>query len=311
MNNIIRFWNQNRRMIILGVLALVLFIVFIQVLNAVAKNNNTKKNEVILTEEEKNLPTESIIGGDTIEIEKSKEEVDIINNFIEKCNNAQTEEAYNMLTDYCKKEIYPTIDTFENGYRKVIFSSKKIGDISNFVSNKNKDTYLVKYYEDALAEGKIDGLKSYEDYVTVDLDEGKLNINNLIYTKQINKEYEKNNIKMVVNSQAIYKDYEIYDIRIENATSKTISICASNNIKSIGALGDNNVLYNSSIYELASSLYQIPSYTYRTYKIKFKKTYSSNVNIEEIIFSDIIEDYEQYNEAPEEYKDRMILSVTI
>jgi hypothetical protein len=42
-----------------------------------------------------------------------------------------------MLTDDCKEELYPTIETFEDGYRSIIFSNKRISDISSFASEKN------------------------------------------------------------------------------------------------------------------------------------------------------------------------------
>ena len=145
MNNIIRFWNQNRRGIIFGVIALVLLIIVVHVLNDLAKNDKKNENTIVLTEEEKILPTKSIVGGEEVSIEKSKDNTSLINTFIEKCNNGETQSAYDMLSKDCKEEIYPTLDSFEEGYRKVIFSKKRLSDISNFVVENNRYTYLVGY----------------------------------------------------------------------------------------------------------------------------------------------------------------------
>ena len=73
MNNIIRFWNQNRKGIIAGMIAIVLIITLIQGLNQLAKENNRRKNEKALIEQnEEELPTKSIIGKDSVSKETTK-----------------------------------------------------------------------------------------------------------------------------------------------------------------------------------------------------------------------------------------------
>ena len=48
MNNIIRFWNQNRKGIIAGIAAIVFLIVIIQVLNEMARQRNQAQNENVI-----------------------------------------------------------------------------------------------------------------------------------------------------------------------------------------------------------------------------------------------------------------------
>lgn len=315
MNNIIRFWNQNRRGIIAGIAAIVLLIVIIQVLNQMAKQRNQAKNENViqLTEEEKNLPTQSIIGGDSTPIEETKNNVKIIETFIEKCNNGDISGAYQMLTDDCKEVLFKTEEAFKNGYHNIIFKSKRMGNIENFLTKNKKYTYKVTFYEDMLATGNAQNSETYQDYITIDENSknGKLNINSFIYKKDINKETEKSGIKITIISQQVYKENEKYEIKIENNTNKRILIDTREKSKSVYLVGSNNVTYNSYIDELSSVLYEIPANFSRIYKIRFNKIYSSGIQTTKVVFSDIVPDYEKYSQTPDEMKERVQISVNI
>lgn len=315
MNNIIRFWNKNRRGIIVGIAAIVLLIVAIQALNQMAriKKEEEKNNKIELTEEEKKLPTQSIIGGDNVSIETTKSNVEIIEEFIEKCNNNDIEGAYSMLTDECKEELFTTQENFKKGYYDIIFNGKKIGNIENYISNNKRYTYKVTFYEDILSTGNANNSKSYQDYITIDenSENGKLNINSFIYKKEINKQAEVNGIKITVVSQQVYKENEKYEIKIENNTNKRILIDTRAKNKSVYLVGSNNVSYDSYISEISSTLYEIPANFYRTYEIKFNKIYSLGIQSSGIVFSDIVADYEKYKQTPEEVKERIKISVNI
>lgn len=315
MNNIIRFWNQNRRGIIAGIAAIVLLIVIIQVLNQMAKMQKEERNNnrVELTEEEKKLPTESIIGQDKVSIEVTKSNVEIIEEFIEKCNNNNIEGAYSMLTDECKEALFTTKENFKKGYYDIIFKNKRIANIEYLTSSNKRYTYQVKFYEDMLSTGNAESANSYQDYITIDenVANGKLNINSLIYKKDINKSAELSGIKITVLSQEVYKENEKYEIKIENNTEKRILIDTSKKNKSVYLVGSNNVTYNSYISEIASTLYEIPANFYRNYKIRFNKTYTSGVQTRGIEFSDIVLDCEKYKQTPEEVKERLKISVNL
>ena len=119
MYNIIRYWNQNRKRIITGIVAIIALILIIQILERIAKTENERRlNEasIELTEEERNLPTESIIGGTGTSLQKAKTNVSLIESFVEKCNKGDVTGAYNMLTDDCKQASYQTEQNFKDGY---------------------------------------------------------------------------------------------------------------------------------------------------------------------------------------------------
>ena len=177
MNNIIRFWNQNRKGIMAGIIVIVLIIVFVQILNTIAKQKSKEilENKIALTTEEKDLPTESIITGQKVAKDTTKSNVSIIKEFIDKCNQKDVDGAYELLTDHCKQVVFPTKQSFKEGYCDLIFSEKKSYDIDNYQNTSSTYTYEIKYYNDALSTGKAGG-DNYKDYITIDTksENGKL-----------------------------------------------------------------------------------------------------------------------------------------
>jgi len=313
MNNIIRFWNQNRKGIITGIVVIVLLIIFIQILDNMAEEELKKGHNIEKTQEKEDLPTESIIGGQTVKKEVTKSNVEIIESFIEKCNNGDVTGAYQMLTDDCKEALFTTEENFKNGYYNIIFKNKKIVKIDNFISDNRRYTYRVTLNEDILSTGNVKDSSSYQDYITVDenQEEAKLNINSFIYKKEINKESEKDGIKITILSKEIYKENEKYQIKIENNTDKKILVDTRDSSKTIYLLGSNNIKYNSNISELSSALLEIPAKFYRNYEIKFNKIYSSGVGERGIVFSDIVPDYEKYKQTPDEVSERITIGINM
>ena len=79
MNFIIRFINQNRRGIILVIAIIAFIFIIIPTMNTIEGQRQKRAyeieeaNRVVLTEEEQNLPTKSIIGGGSVSLQKTKE----------------------------------------------------------------------------------------------------------------------------------------------------------------------------------------------------------------------------------------------
>lgn len=313
MNRIIRFWNQNRRKIITGILVIVLVVIVIQVLNEISKNNDKNKQQTVLTQEEKLLPTKSIIGGESVSVKETKQNLNEIDEFVKLCNNGDVEGAYNMLTDDCKKALYSTSELFKSGYYDMFFKTKKIVNTEQFLSQNNRYTYKVKFIDDLLSTGNTESSSGYQDYITIDKNSqnGKINLNGLIYREEINKENEINGIKVLVVAKEVYKENEKLEIKIENKSDKRIMINSNQDNSSVYILGSNGIKYNSYISELSSIVYEIPSYFYRIYKIKFNKIYSAGVSTDKVVFTDIVTDLEKYKIAPEQAKQRLKISVDI
>ncbi len=318
MGNIFRFWNQNRRGIISFIVIIVFVIVFIQILNQIAKQRNERekalnRNTIVLSENEQKLPTQSSIGGGSVSISETKTNVNLIEEFIEYCNNGNITEAYNMLTNECKETLFPSESDFKNGYYTLIFTQKRLDDIKQFMSANNRYTYEVTLYEDILSNGKATGGTTYKDNITIDQnsENGKLNINSFIYKENINKYSELNGVRIQVISKEVYKDNEKINVKIENNTSNEILMDTRKNANSIYIMGSNNVIYPASKFEIASSLYTIPANMSRMYKLKFNKLYSSQINTKQIGFLDIVPDNGKYQQDSRNMNERIQVVVNL
>lgn len=174
MNFIRRFINQNRRGIIMAIAVIAFIFIVIPTLNEIAKQREENERKIAnetkveLTEDEKNLPTESLLGISSVSVQKTKQNVKLIEEFVEKCNNKDITGAYNMLTNECKEALFQNEEDFKIGYYNLVFSEKRIIDMKQFLSKNNRYTYEVKFYENILSKGKSTGADFYQDYITID-----------------------------------------------------------------------------------------------------------------------------------------------
>lgn len=311
MNKIIRMWNQNRKKIIIIALGVVFIFAIIQVLNQVAKEENQKKanNNVSPVQNYQKLPTTSSRTGEVVSEEKTKINVNIIENFVQACNNEDTKKAYDLLTDECKNTLFPTEQEFIDNYYNLIFKTKKTIDIENYKNSSKTNTYIVTFYEDSISTGNVSSSQNYGDYITVDKDSQKLSINSLIKVKEINKSTEKNGIKITVLRQELYKDYEIYEIKAENYTDKTVLLDTMSSSRKIYIMDNSKIKNTIAINEIADSLLQITSYGAKTISMKFNKNYNSSSITKKVIFTDIVEDKDKYEQ--ENTTDRLKIEVEI
>lgn len=309
MNKIIRIWNQNRRKIIIIALVIVFFFILLQVLNQMAKSNIEKNNAKQENKEKENLPTKSIITGEVVKEETTKTNVEVINTFADNCNNKDIDSAYSLLTEECKEILFPTKDSFINNYYNVIFSENRTIKIENYKNSSKNNTYKVTFYGDALSTGNISGTDKYQDYITIDKETKKLNINSLITSNEMNSEKEVNGIKIQVLRQDIYIDYEKYEIKVENNTDKTVMIDTLTSSKKIYVVDNDNIKYTAFTSEIANNLLELPKYVTKTYSIKFNKKYNPSSKIKKVVFSDIVEDYEKYKQ--EKTEDRLKIEVDL
>lgn len=296
MNRLIRIWNQNRGKIIITALVVVFFFIIIRALNGVAKrslqqrNNNTNTAWV----EEEQIPNKSILTGEKVNTETTKTNVSVIEEFVNSCNENNIEKAYNLLTDDCKETLFKTKEKFIQNYYNLIFTEPRTTKIENYKNSSKTNTYKVTFLGDILGTGDVSDKTSKKDYITVEKDSGKLNINSLITTNDINKKLDQNGIVVTVAKQEIYIDYEIYKIKVQNNTNKEICMDTRKSTKSVYAVGTDNVKYTAFTNEISSSLYEIIAYGSRTYNLKINKKYNASIRTKKIAFTDIVEDYQKY-----------------
>ena len=307
MHKLIKFWNQKRKHIILAVGVIAFVIIVIQILNGVARENNNNKEISTL---DNKLPTQSIVGKGSVSEEETIENVKIIENFIKNCNEGKTQEAYNMISEECKEVLYPTLEKFEKSYYQNMFGKRRIASIKNYMDY----TYLVDLYEDVMASGNMDDANCVQDYITI-VDKGedlKLNISKLVRVSKLNnRQQEKNGVKITILRRDVYINNEQYQIKVENNTDKTIKIDSKKEDRSVALVGSNGVHYSSNVKSLFDTICTLKPKENYTYEIKFNKNYSFTIKSNQIKFSDIILNIEEYEKIPNTEKETIEIILNI
>lgn len=309
--NFLRYYNQNRKSIWLVIIAIIILIIAIQVINFIVKNNieNTRnnRNEIIDKNDYKNNLDISVLITDE-EVQEEKEL--IVDQFIRYCNSGKVQDAYNLLTDDCKEKIFPTIEQFEKNYININFSNTKLYSKQVF----NGNTYKIKLYENILSTGNISS-NYIEDYFTIKRIgiETKLNICGYIESKELNKKIENGEYKVEIKEVQVFKDYIEYKIEFNNLTTKTILIDSKEKTRTTYLVGKNDANYYALAYENLTENLLVKPQEIKTIIIKFDKEYTTNNEINKLVFSDVIIDYDKYKDINKksEYKDRMKIEIAL
>lgn len=269
MQNFMRYFRQNKERIIRIAIFIAFLILILQILNNWSKNNKD-------TEVSANVPNiynssngtirsdRTMVSGGSVSRETLNETNNIVENFVDRCNNGKVEEAYNMISNACKEVLYPNYEMFYNNYYKNLFENNKR---TYSIENWSADTYVVKYTKDILSTGKTLENATYQDYITIvtENNEKKLNINKFIGRNNINKTSESDNIKTEVLYKDMYMDYEIYTMKILNNTENPILMDALKKADGIFLKDDKQVRHQAFSNELIKDDLKIYVRTYQCY----------------------------------------------
>ena len=303
-NRFIRYWNQNRKKILIAIVIVAITIFLIKAINYIlgqqTRESTISDNVVII---DSSIPTESVITGEKLPEITTNRNMDIIEQFVELCNNGEYQNAYDLLSNDCKEEVFNTVDQFKVDYFDKIFSTSKTYELELWYSNSGNYTYRIIYYEDnILSTGQISSSNNMEDYITISTDENwntKLNISGFINKDIINKSEEKQEFTITVDDKISYRSYEIYNFTIENKTDKTIILSEGNNGNDICLIDSNEVEYDSLINEVSQTDLELVPYSKKTISIKFNKIYDEYREIEQIAFKNIILDKDDFDKNNE------------
>ena len=282
MNFVVRWYNQNRRMIWIVSLTIVGVIALIQTLDNYYKNNPSSSTSNY------NKNNYSVISEQRINENTAQESVNLIDDFFEYCNDNQIEYAYSLLSEDCKEELYPTIDDFKTKYYNRIFTEKKSYDSMFWITNSNRNTYRIQIMKDLLSAGQKD-LMPMEDYYTIVYENGeyKLNINNYIGKQNITASKSENEITINVLSKRMYMDYETYEIQVKNNTGDTLIINTKDKSDSLYIQDENELKHMAFLSEITKSQLEILNGFTKTIQIRFNRGYNPTINIEKIVFGNI------------------------
>lgn len=320
MHNLRHFYYQNKEKIWKVVLIIAFLLGIIQLLNkaAIPDSNSTNKlqsnnREEIYSDEENNtyISNQSAISGNTV-TEKEVETINkTISKFLQYCKNGNTEEAYNMLSNDCKEELYTSKEEFQKEYISSTFNLASIYEIEKWINN----TYKVSISRDPLTTGDITDNEKQVDYITIVKDgiEEKLNVNSYIGSKKIDEEVTQNEIKIEVLNKKIYMDYALYEFKIENLSNKIIKLDSLEKTGTMYLKDANGNRYNAYVHEIYENKLEIKPNHHISLKIKYANVYSRKTQIKQIIFEDMVLDYAKYQntENAEEFTEKCKLEINI
>ena len=174
-----------------------------------------------------------------------------IDTFVNKCNNKDYEGAYNMLSEDCKNEVYPTLNSFKK-YVDNRYPSKRAYSIQNFSNVGNQYIYNVNIMEDIMATGLTGKEYGYieEKFVFTENDDSlKLSIDGFVRKQNLNIVAEDENLKVNIDYKNVFYDHENYKTTITNRSEHPIVLAdgSSNNEISLNiGTGDRSDQYVGS-----------------------------------------------------------------
>lgn len=304
MSRFMRWYNQNRKTVWKVIAIVVIIIVVIQLINyfyrvqnekELSSNNNEIQNTTINNDYNSVTIREdtSSLTGERIS-SNQETQIGIIDEFINYCNEKNLQDAYNLLTDECKEEMYPNLEDFQQSYYNNVFgNSRKNVSVENWINN----IYKVNINEDFLSTGRYSKEDTMQDYITVvelDNDEYKLNINGYIGREEIGKSKESNDIIIEVEQTDIYMNYQIYKLKITNNKKTTIVLDDGADIDAMYIEDDNGVKYSAYTHELNEGQITISSRETKELEIKYYSKYGSGKEISKVVFSRVILNKEAY-----------------
>ena len=315
-----RWYNENKNKLWSVILIIVAIIFFIQVINNFYINRNKNKKEPNISQTTKNTieneisgkleGTGSLINGSGSTNRNIEKHTLTIDTFIKHCNEGQVEEAYKLLTEECKEEIFPSLESFTNKYFKNVFKTYKTYSIQNWMGS----TYKIKLTEDALTTGKVNSNSSYlQEYITV-VEKGteyKLNINNYIGRTQIDKTTNTKGLNIIVESKETYMDYSEYTIKIQNNTEKTILLDNGKRANNIYLLDANNVEEYANTGEIIYSNLRLIPREIKKYTFKFSNSYSNTRVMKYFVLKNVIMDYDEYDRTMDKNNYDNITKITV
>lgn len=309
---------QNRYKILGIIVSIILILAMIKVMNTFAKMKleEQKNNTSGTTVESVYRPEETMISGENVPKEEQIQNDSIIDLFMQACNEKKIEEAYNMLTDECKEQVFfNSIQKFKDNYVERVFKSKKEYNIQSWIAGINY-TYKVRILNNFLETGNVSSIENaIEDYYTiVKQDNGyKLNINGYIGRQKINQVAQQENVKIILESKDVFKEYETYNFKIENHTENTICIDSKEKVDTMYLVGENERNYTAYAYELDTTRLVVNSKNIKNVTIKYNKIYSNRSRMSKIVFEDIVLNYEEYKQitAKQSYTNRIKIEIDL
>lgn len=295
MYKIFRYYNQNKLKVWIGILLIIFLLILIKTLNANIKNNNSKNNDKETTSNVVSYrnQSKSMVDGGSVSETYSEDLGKFINQFFSYCIEHNPHNAYSMLSNDTKQELYQTEGLFVKNYYQSRFNGNKDFSFQSWSSVDNVYIYQVKIFDNMLATGQSS--ENYiEEYVTISNEDGeyKLNINSYLGRKNINKKSEDKNLSVEVIRVDRYLDYEIYTLSVQNKKETDMILDTRRKTSSCYVKDDRDNKFEALLYENKEEELAFSPNEKKTIRIKFSDSNRKNLKIESINFTDIVESNE-------------------
>lgn len=305
-NNKEKFYNLVSKLMIIAVIVFAAIIIM-----SVGKNSSEETKNV---EDKIYNPKDTVIKGSDVSEEQYQKDSEIVEKFLKYCNEKKVENAYSLISDECKKNLYPSLDAFKNNYYNYIFNNKREFNMQSWVSTPNYTVYKIRYTNNMLTTGTYQADNVYEDYITLIKNENseKISLGSFVTTIEINSTSVSNNIETKIIRKNVYLEDEGYEMVIRNNTENTILLSDLSSDDSIRLFDNSNGAYNVYLNKIFLTDLVIEPGKAKKVNLMFKKGCELSTNRESsyINFSKIIKNYEEYKKT-NEYDDTFSIKVKI
>ena len=230
-------------------------------------------------------PHTAIMDDSTVPKKYQDEIENLINKYIQYCNNKEYEEAYNLLSNECRTELYPDIEDFKE-YIDSVFDAKKTYSIQNYSNVDDTYIYDVNIFEDILATGLTgkDGLSMYSEKFVINNNNGNLTlaIREYIGTTENYQVYEDDYIKVEVQDMKQTYENQTYKVKLTNRTENTIVLADKTEQNEIMLELDNE---NRKIQNIPNRGIYLNPYETKEIELEFVKFFDEDEEAKSLIFN--------------------------
>ena len=286
------------------IISIILVICFFVVLFTKYFSSQVEKGKDDNTVKPVYQPSKTVVKGEEVKKEKYEDDSKIIQTFMDFCNNNDVKNAYELLTDDCKKNEYKTLQDFEDKFYTQIYTKKRNYNIQSWINNSKFTTYKVRITDDILATGDYSSSVKFETYITTYKDDNKdkISIGEFLYEKDLMPKDNSNIVDVVSLKQIIYKSKEMYVINIKNITKNRILLYDKKETGSIRLYGGGSA-YEPYYDKLISNNYLLEAGETVEIILSFDKSAGSDNKSSYINIKNVVEDYDKYIQNINDYKE--------
>ena len=204
----INFWKKNKKKILIF---LIIFIIVFIINNIITYN-----------------PHISVINDEKVPEKYVEPIVNLIDQYFNYCNNGEYENAYNLVTDECKKAYYPNLESFTAYVNHVFEGKKKIYNIQSYSIVDNTYVYSIRILDDILANGTTDGYYYYEEKLILTEQNGQMRLSIGGFISQDNPKIsvEDDYMKVEIIDKVVDYETETYKIVVTNKSDDKYIVIA-------------------------------------------------------------------------------------